>query len=43
MAQGLFYYGLRDTSATYSITFLNLVPIITFFTSILLRYLETLV
>ncbi|QCE00839.1 WAT1-related protein [Vigna unguiculata] len=37
MAQGLFYYGLRDTSATYSITFLNLVPIITFFTSILLR------
>ncbi|KAL9315912.1 hypothetical protein ACSQ67_016913 [Phaseolus vulgaris] len=37
MAQGLFYYGLRDTSATYSMSFLNLVPITTFFTSIMLR------
>ncbi|KAK7372873.1 hypothetical protein VNO80_06263 [Phaseolus coccineus] len=37
MAQGLFYYGLRDTSATYSMSFLNLVPIITFFTSIIFR------
>ncbi|XP_068487591.1 WAT1-related protein At5g64700-like [Phaseolus vulgaris] len=37
MAQGLFYYGLRDTSATYSMSFLNLVPITTFFTSIILR------
>ncbi|XP_047165029.1 WAT1-related protein At5g64700-like isoform X2 [Vigna umbellata] len=37
MAQGLFYYGLRDTSAAYSMSFLNLVPIITFFTSIILR------
>ncbi|XP_022637386.1 WAT1-related protein At5g64700-like isoform X2 [Vigna radiata var. radiata] len=37
MAQGLFYYGLRDTSAAYSMSLLNLVPIITFFTSIILR------
>ncbi|MED6160500.1 hypothetical protein PIB30_052000 [Stylosanthes scabra] len=37
MAQGLFYYGLRDTSATYSINFLNLVPICTFAISIICR------
>ncbi|XP_061339134.1 WAT1-related protein At1g09380-like [Gastrolobium bilobum] len=37
MALGLFYYGLRDTSATYSVNFLNLVPICTFFTSIICR------
>ncbi|CAJ1970588.1 unnamed protein product [Sphenostylis stenocarpa] len=37
LAQGLFYYGLRDTSATYSINFLNLVPISTFITSIICR------
>ncbi|CAJ1970587.1 unnamed protein product [Sphenostylis stenocarpa] len=41
MAQGLFYFGLRDTTATYSASFLNLVPICTFFTSIIFR-LETL-
>ncbi|TKY56413.1 WAT1-related protein [Spatholobus suberectus] len=37
LAQGLFYYGLRDTSATYSANFLNLIPISTFFTSIICR------
>ncbi|KAL9372015.1 hypothetical protein Peur_034259 [Populus x canadensis] len=26
-AMGLFYYGLKDTSATYAVNFLNLVPI----------------
>ncbi|CAL0315595.1 unnamed protein product [Lupinus luteus] len=37
MAPGLFYYGLRDTSATYSVNFLNLVPICTFLVSIICR------
>ncbi|RDY03513.1 WAT1-related protein, partial [Mucuna pruriens] len=37
LAQGMFYYGLRDTSATYSVNFLNFVPISTFFTSIICR------
>ncbi|KAG4963828.1 hypothetical protein JHK82_040504 [Glycine max] len=37
LAQGLFYYGLKDTSATYAVNFLNLVPICTFFTSIIFR------
>ncbi|KAK7385477.1 hypothetical protein VNO78_31198 [Psophocarpus tetragonolobus] len=37
LGQGLYYYGLRDTSATYSINFLNLIPICTFFTSIIFR------
>ncbi|XP_022637811.1 WAT1-related protein At5g64700 isoform X2 [Vigna radiata var. radiata] len=37
MAQGLFYYGLRDTSATYSANFLNMVPICTFLTSVIFR------
>ncbi|KAJ8650289.1 hypothetical protein MRB53_003312 [Persea americana] len=30
MALGLYYYGLRYTTATYASTFLNLVPIVTF-------------
>ncbi|KAF4398865.1 hypothetical protein G4B88_023459, partial [Cannabis sativa] len=34
---GLFHYGLRDTTATYATNFLNLVPIVTFVLSILLR------
>ncbi|XVF12785.1 hypothetical protein REPUB_Repub08aG0149600 [Reevesia pubescens] len=34
MAMGLFYYGLRDTTATYSINFLNIIPIVTFVFSI---------
>ncbi|TKY73996.1 WAT1-related protein [Spatholobus suberectus] len=37
LAMGLFYYGLRETSATYSVNFLNLVPIFTFIVSIILR------
>ncbi|CAJ2652374.1 unnamed protein product [Trifolium pratense] len=37
MAIGLFYYGLRDTSATYSVNFLNLIPICTFLISIICR------
>ncbi|XP_004516639.2 WAT1-related protein At5g64700-like [Cicer arietinum] len=37
MALGLFYYGLRDTSATYAVNFLNMVPICTFFISIIFR------
>ncbi|KAL2317541.1 hypothetical protein Fmac_031417 [Flemingia macrophylla] len=37
LAQGLFYYGLRDTSATYSANFLNLIPIFTFVTSVICR------
>ncbi|KAG6753579.1 hypothetical protein POTOM_041558 [Populus tomentosa] len=36
-AMGLFYYGLKDTSATYAVNFLNLVPIVTFVFSIILR------
>ncbi|KAI4307007.1 hypothetical protein L6164_030242 [Bauhinia variegata] len=37
MAMGFFYYGLRDTSATYSVNFLNLIPIFTFLVSIIFR------
>ncbi|XWS48674.1 hypothetical protein CRYUN_Cryun13aG0096400 [Craigia yunnanensis] len=37
MAMGLFYYGLRDTTATYSTNFLNIIPIVTFVFSILFR------
>ncbi|KAK7353467.1 hypothetical protein VNO80_18914 [Phaseolus coccineus] len=37
LAMGLFYYGLRDTSATYSVNFLSLVPITTFIFSIICR------
>ncbi|KAM7256790.1 hypothetical protein ACFE04_012531 [Oxalis oulophora] len=32
---GLFYYGIRDTTATYTAEFANLVPILTFFFSII--------
>ncbi|KAK4570972.1 hypothetical protein RGQ29_029722 [Quercus rubra] len=35
MALGLFYYGLRDTNATYAISFLNLIPMVTFVFSII--------
>lgn len=38
MAMGLFYYGLRDTTATYATNFLNLIPIVTFIFSTVLRY-----
>ncbi|KAK4431239.1 WAT1-related protein [Sesamum alatum] len=37
MALGLFYYGLKDTTATYATNFLNLIPVITFLFSTLLR------
>ncbi|KAJ4835638.1 hypothetical protein Tsubulata_015311 [Turnera subulata] len=37
LAMGLFYYGIKDTTATYSANFLNLIPIVTFFLSIVLR------
>ncbi|KAK7385479.1 hypothetical protein VNO78_31200 [Psophocarpus tetragonolobus] len=37
LSQGLFYYGLKDTSATYSVNFLNLVPITTFLISVICR------
>ncbi|KAG6383529.1 hypothetical protein SASPL_156716 [Salvia splendens] len=37
LAMGLFYYGLKDTSATYATNFLNLIPILTFIFSIILR------
>ncbi|XP_059628902.1 WAT1-related protein At5g64700-like [Cornus florida] len=30
MAMGLFYYGLKDTTATYAVNFLNLIPVATF-------------
>jgi len=39
LGMGLFYYGLRDTSATYSVNFLSLVPISTFIFSIICRYI----
>lgn len=39
MAMGLFYYGLKDTSATYATNLLNLIPIVTFLFSTILRYL----
>lgn len=38
MAMGLFYYGLKDTSATYATNFLNLIPVVTFIFSTMLRY-----
>ncbi|CAL4901726.1 unnamed protein product [Urochloa decumbens] len=37
LAMGLYYYGLRNTSAAYSAIFLNLVPIVTFIIAVLLR------
>ncbi|KAM3381676.1 WAT1-related protein [Capsicum galapagoense] len=36
MAMGLFYYGLKDTTATYATNFLNLIPIVTFIFSTVL-------
>ncbi|EXB94721.1 Auxin-induced protein 5NG4 [Morus notabilis] len=36
-AMGMFYYGLRDTTATYATNFLNLIPIVTFILSIITR------
>ncbi|CAK9324298.1 unnamed protein product [Citrullus colocynthis] len=36
-AMGLYYYGLRDTTATYATNFLNLIPVVTFVISSILR------
>ncbi|KAL7146031.1 hypothetical protein ABFS83_06G013900 [Erythranthe nasuta] len=41
MAMGLFYYGLKETTATYATNFTNIVPILTFLFSTILR-IETL-
>jgi drug/metabolite transporter (DMT)-like permease len=38
MAVGLYFYGLRATSAAYSAIFMNLIPIATFIIAIVLRY-----
>ncbi|XP_022945778.1 WAT1-related protein At1g43650-like [Cucurbita moschata] len=35
-AMGLYYYGLRDTTATYATNFLNLIPVLTFVISSIL-------
>ncbi|GFP94322.1 wat1-related protein at1g09380 [Phtheirospermum japonicum] len=37
MAMGLFYYGLKDTSATYATNFLNLIPVFTFLFATIFR------
>lgn len=37
LAMGLYYFGLRGTNATYSVVFLNLIPIVTSIIAILLR------
>lgn len=37
MAMGFYYFGLRDTTATYATNFLNLIPITTFLFSTILR------
>ncbi|XP_060180452.1 WAT1-related protein At1g09380-like [Lycium barbarum] len=37
LAMGLSFYGLRDTTATYAINFLNLIPIVTFVLSTIFR------
>ncbi|KAL6606477.1 hypothetical protein ACP70R_042130 [Stipagrostis hirtigluma subsp. patula] len=37
LAMGLYYYGLRATSAAYSVNFLNLIPIVTFAIALALR------
>ncbi|XP_021909341.1 WAT1-related protein At5g64700-like [Carica papaya] len=37
MAMGMFYYGLRDTTTSYALNFINLIPVITFVLSIIAR------
>uniref|UniRef100_A0A803L273 EamA domain-containing protein n=1 Tax=Chenopodium quinoa TaxID=63459 RepID=A0A803L273_CHEQI len=37
LGMGLFYYGLRDTTATYATNFLNLIPVVTFIFSLITR------
>ncbi|XP_044485939.1 WAT1-related protein At1g09380-like [Mangifera indica] len=36
-AMGLYYYGLRETTATYAINYLNLLPVVTFVFSAIFR------
>ncbi|XP_065860381.1 WAT1-related protein At1g25270-like isoform X2 [Euphorbia lathyris] len=40
LPMALFYYGLRDTTATYAVNFLNLIPVVTFVFSIVMRIEE---
>uniref|UniRef100_A0A0D9XI08 WAT1-related protein n=1 Tax=Leersia perrieri TaxID=77586 RepID=A0A0D9XI08_9ORYZ len=37
LSMGLYYYGLRSTSATYSVIFLNMIPIVTSVIAIIFR------
>ncbi|XP_030444303.1 WAT1-related protein At5g64700-like [Syzygium oleosum] len=37
LSMGLYYYGLRNTTATYATNFLNIIPIVTFVFSVILR------
>ncbi|VAI79910.1 unnamed protein product [Triticum turgidum subsp. durum] len=37
LAMGLYYWGLRDTSAAYAVDFLNLIPVATFLIAVVLR------
>ena len=38
MTVGLYYYGLRDTNATYAMSFFNLIPMVTFVFSTIVGY-----
>lgn len=40
MALGLYYFGLKHTSATFASNFLNLIPIATFILSVAFGYVE---
>jgi hypothetical protein len=35
----LYYYGLQDTTASYAVIFLNIIPLVTFMISLILRCL----
>ncbi|XP_073103248.1 WAT1-related protein At5g64700 isoform X2 [Elaeis guineensis] len=37
MAMSLYYYGLRDTNASYAVNFLNSIPVVTFICAVILR------
>ena len=34
----LYYYGLRDTTPSYAVIFLNIIPLFTFTLSLVFRY-----
>uniref|UniRef100_A0ACD5YHA6 Uncharacterized protein n=1 Tax=Avena sativa TaxID=4498 RepID=A0ACD5YHA6_AVESA len=40
-ALGLYYYGLRDTTTSYAVIFINIIPLVTFMISLIFR-METL-